>query len=50
MCQQDPLLPGPLDNHSTAVNSRRKFIKNAPGLAGLAFAGLPQIAGAATGQ
>ncbi len=50
MCQQDPLLPGPSDNQSNTANSRRKFIKNTAGLAGLAFVGLPQIAGAASGD
>ena len=51
MCQDNHLSPGPSDSSSSASsnNSRRNFIRNTAGLAGLAFAGLPQIAGAATG-
>ena len=52
MCQDNHLSPGPSDSSSSASSnsSRRKFIRNTAGLAGLAFAGLPQIAGAASGD
>ena len=51
MCQQNNL-PQDLSSNSSAPsnNSRRNFIRNTAGLAGLAFAGLPQIAGAASGN
>ena len=52
MCQDNHLSPGPSDSSSSAssISSRRSFIRNSAGLAGLAFAGLPQIAGAASGD
>ena len=52
MCQDNHLSPGPSDSSSSASSnsSRRNFIRNTAGLAGLAFAGLPQIGGAASGD
>ena len=52
MCHENHLPPETTDHchPSSSRNSRRNFIKKTSGMAGLAFAGLPQIAGAAFGS